>query len=177
MKLAHCSHIKEARKRFRSHTPLQQFIPTIVPVRNNRPYRFFSQRTLFADEPCSPYLILWTVAPVVLCSVCHFYVLPLVSSPFTVPANAYPLSTFALEVAFDWHATAEGERALNPMTGRLSERQPVSCSLPLHAVHSELSRCCAGAHMAKTSVKADQCYQLQHTALSFVALSVHTQCH
>lgn len=49
------------------------FIPKfMISVRNNHVYRFSSQRPFLADELCSSYLILRTVAPVALYSVCHF---------------------------------------------------------------------------------------------------------
>lgn len=83
------------------------------------------------------------------CSVlCLPFYAPLVFSLFTVPANAYSLLTFALEVQFDWHFAAEWSD--RESDDRLAvERRPVSCS-SLFA-----SACCPRwARLAKTQRKS-----------------------
>lgn len=75
------------------------------------------------------------MAPVVLYSVCCFYV-PLALSLCTVPANAYPQLTFPLEVQFDGHFAAGGQHTVNQMTGWpfKGDSCPALCLLVLSAV-------------------------------------------
>ncbi len=114
----------------------------MIPLRNNHLYWFP------LSVSCS-----WTMLVIshpldsgsscaVLCL--PFYV-PLVFSLFTVQANAYSPLTFALEVQFDWRI------ARRKSDDRLAvQRRPMSCSLPLHVVHGELSDSYARSNMAET---------------------------
>lgn len=103
----------------------------------------------------------------ILCLPCLFL--------FTASANAYSPSTFALSVWFDWHFARR--RMVNQVAGWPSEGNSLSRRFLLRVVRAELSGSHVAANMGETRREEGQCYQLQHTALSLVALSICRQCH
>lgn len=137
-----------------------KFLPTfMIPLRNNHLYWFpLIIRYLlmnFASQIISSsgrWLQPSCTLSAILC--------PLVFFLFTAPANAYSPLTFVLQAPFDWHFCC-WKIAHRKSDDRLAvQRQPMSSSLPLHVVHSELSDNHARSNMATAQKNAGQCYQL-----------------
>lgn len=137
----------------------------MVPLRNNHLYWFSPQHLFLSDELWTSYLILQTAAPVALRSVCHF--MPPLSSLFLLFLLMHILC-WPLHLRFSLTGTSQlNDQTVNQMTGWPWKGDPCPAlrSLPLRVVRGEPG-------WLRHRGKAVQCYQLRHTALSFVLLSV-----
>lgn len=118
------------------------------PLRYNHLY-WFPLSTFLADELCSLYLMLWTVAPADLYTGCHFMsplsflLLLLLLMHIPVDLCTWSLVWLALCCWRIAHRKSNDRHAM--------QRQSLSCSLPLHVVHSELSDSHVTANMEEKS--------------------------